>query len=673
MKLKLLPLFAYAIAAPLVAAESQPQDAITPDSPGLVFEGIGALSAGASSRLLIDYPEPARAAILDTLFKPHYGASLHHLKVEIGGEINSTDGTEPTHARTREEFQNPKPQYYQRGYEWWLMGEAKKRNPAILLDVLQWGAPPWIGGEEIKHIDPARRNQGARDFTQDPEAKTAVRKPLGDREFRFFSQDNAEFIAAFIAGAKQHHGLDIDFCGIWNEITYETAWIKQLRRTLDAKGLGSVKIIAPDLYTKNRWEISRDIQADPELAKAIHGIGAHYPQYKSTPEAVQTGKPLYASEDVSKPGDWANAAHYAHAFNRNYIEGRMTKTVFWSLIASYYGHLDFPNCGPMLANEPWSGHYEVQPAIWITAHTTQFAQPGWRYLDTACALLPDDGSYVTLLSPNRTDYSVVIETVTAKKPQPLALRVDPRLSQQPLAVWRTTQERQFERLPDLPLRSGTLALTLEPGAVYSLTTTRGQQKGEAPVPPAAAFPLPYTDDFEQGTPGRLPNYFSDQEGAFEIALRPEGKGQCLFQAVTQKGIPWLRKFLWPYTLIGPAEFKDTSVSCEARVVKQGSVGLGGRIQKSKASLVPGYWLEVSTENRWTLKAHERLLAEGEAPFAADQWHTLELRLAGDQITVVIDQKTIRTVTDATYPGGTCGLMSGWNQAYFDHFKITPCK
>lgn len=49
------------------------------------FEGIGGLSAGASSRLLYDYPEPQRSDILDLLFKPFEGASLDILKIEIGG------------------------------------------------------------------------------------------------------------------------------------------------------------------------------------------------------------------------------------------------------------------------------------------------------------------------------------------------------------------------------------------------------------------------------------------------------------------------------------------------------------------------------------------------------------------------------------------------------------
>src|SRR3972149_914098 len=88
---------------------------------GRAFEGIGALSAGAASRLLMDYPEPHRSRVLDLLFKPNCGASLQHLKVEIGGATSW------------------------RGYEWWLMKEAKLRTPAIFLDCLAWGAPGWIG------------------------------------------------------------------------------------------------------------------------------------------------------------------------------------------------------------------------------------------------------------------------------------------------------------------------------------------------------------------------------------------------------------------------------------------------------------------------------------------------------------------------------------------------
>ena len=101
---------------------------LSDNNKGRLFEGIGALSAGASSKLLSDYPEEYRNQILDLLFKPKFGASLQQIKVEIGGDVNSTDATEPSHARTRDEFQNPRPGFFQRGYEWMIMTEAKKKE-----------------------------------------------------------------------------------------------------------------------------------------------------------------------------------------------------------------------------------------------------------------------------------------------------------------------------------------------------------------------------------------------------------------------------------------------------------------------------------------------------------------------------------------------------------------
>jgi galactosylceramidase len=154
------------------------------NSQGRTFEGIGALSAGASSRLLLDYPQRERAEVLDFLFKPKYGAALHHLKVEIGGDINSTDGTEPSPARTREEMVHPKRQYFERGYEGWLMREAGKRNPGIYLDVLQWGAPGWIGGS-------------------------------GSNRSKFYSHDNADFIASFIRSSTTKDGAVYAYLMAW--------------------------------------------------------------------------------------------------------------------------------------------------------------------------------------------------------------------------------------------------------------------------------------------------------------------------------------------------------------------------------------------------------------------------------------------------------------------------
>jgi hypothetical protein len=80
---------------------------------GRTFDGVGALSGGGgTSRLLYDYAEPQRTEILDALFDPGHGSSPQILKVEIGGDGQSTEATEASHMHTRND------ENYHRGYEW---------------------------------------------------------------------------------------------------------------------------------------------------------------------------------------------------------------------------------------------------------------------------------------------------------------------------------------------------------------------------------------------------------------------------------------------------------------------------------------------------------------------------------------------------------------------------
>lgn len=108
------------------------------------FDGIGAISGGGSTtRLLIDYEDKdTRDEILDFLFKPNFGASLQILKVEIGGDAQSTDGSESSHMHSADDLN------FERGYEWWLLKEAKKRNPDIITYGLPWAFPGWLSEKE---------------------------------------------------------------------------------------------------------------------------------------------------------------------------------------------------------------------------------------------------------------------------------------------------------------------------------------------------------------------------------------------------------------------------------------------------------------------------------------------------------------------------------------------
>ena len=49
----------------------------------------------------------------------------------------------------------------------------------------------------------------------------------------------------------------------------------------------------------------------------------------------------------------------------------------------------------------------------ISAHTTQFSQPGWMYTKhgMGVSLLEGGGSFVTLQSPDKKDFTIIIETM----------------------------------------------------------------------------------------------------------------------------------------------------------------------------------------------------------------------------------------------------------------------
>lgn len=677
----------------MVQAVSGRAETVTLDGrgPGRIFEGLGGLSAGAGSRLLVDYPEPQRSQLLDFLFKPNFGAALQHLKVEIGGDVNSTEGSEPSYARTRDEFEHPRFEFFDRGYEWWLMHEAKKRNPNIALDVLQWGAPDWIGDKDVPD-------------TGDPNTLAWDKRVQRNRK-KIFTKDNADFIVGFIAGAKKYHGLDIDYCGVWNESPggdvwdgprLDVAWIKLLRRTLDSRGLTRVKIIARDLDggrdQPRTWRIVDLMEQDPELKKAIYAAGAHYPGRWTTPVARQCGKPLWASEDcggwtgaalcnAEHPGyggalGWVEARALAKTYNLNYLDGRMTQTTVCYLIGSYYDSLSFPGCAAIKANTPWSGHYEIWLPLWAMAHTAQFAQPGWKYLDGACGELKEAGSYVSLRSPDPSDdYSVVIETGDARKPQSLSFHVTGGLSAGTVHVWRSSERRQFEREADIHPTGDKFTVTLEPGCIYSLTTTTGQRSGRTEMLPPAEFPMPYQDDFEAYDAGKTARYFSDQSGTFEVALRPGG-GKCLRQTVARRGIDWEHyPTPEPYTILGSARWCDYEVACDANVEKSGYVAIFGRIKSSLLSNAEpphGYWLKVSADGRWELKAFTRTLASGSVPFDADRWHKLALAFHGARIVARIDGVEVKAMEEDDldfFDSGMAGLGSGWNNARFDNVSL----
>lgn len=657
------------LASTPVFAQTSAASAITLDGQGsgFTFMGIGAISGGGgTSRLLFDYPHKQQKEILDYLFKPNYGANLQILKCEIGGDTNSTNGSEASHMRSATD------QNYRRGYEWWLMKQAKERNPDIKLGGLQWGAPGWF--QLSPDIDPLHN---------------------------FWSHDNVTYLINWITNAKKVHGLQIDYIGGWNESGFNAAWYEALKAALVSQGL-ETKVIASD---EAGWAVSTALAADPAFAAAVDILGSHYPNIDARtppPAAVSLNKPLWASENGSANFN-TGAGAIASNFNRNYIGKKLVASINWSLVASWYPTLPFAGDGLMLADEPWSGSYVVGKSIWASAHYGQFTRPGWQFIDSACGYLngnPADGSFVTLKATSDskkqdkdehgTDYSVIIETVKATSASTVNFTVTGGLSTHAVNVWSTNlastnNSDYFVHSQTIKPSNGTFSLTVLPGYIYSLTTTKGQRKGTAMSPVSAGLALPFKEDFTRyETGGKLARYFSDLMGAFETAHVGGHRKIVYRQVITTPPIAWHSGSpISPLTIMGDPQWSNYQASVDVLLEQAGYVELIGNLsaQIRLAGAETGYHLRVTDTGTWTLYREDAptvstrsdiMLATGTVAIGLNAWHTISLILNNGTIQALIDGAMMANVSDATYTGGQIGLMtSKWINAQFDNVSIVP--
>jgi galactosylceramidase len=652
------------------------------------FDGIGIVNGGgATSVLLKDYPEAQRSQILDLVFKPKFGASVSALLVEIPGDGNATQGSMLSHMHTRDDLN------YSRGYTWWILSEAKKRNPNLTLDGTAWSAPGWIGQEPATRFD----------------------NEHGDAAF--WSQDTVEYYLAWLRGLREEYGLEMEAIGCRNEKGYSFGFVKALRQALNKSGFQNVKIHAFDNWPEWKFDFVKELLADPELCNSIDILGAHvmYAKDAVSPKlqevAAQLVKPIWNTEDHVYKKGFDCQISVVECFNDNFIQSGATKIINWYDIAGVYPLEPYSEDPAMIvAHSPWSGHYKVREALWGYAHYGQFTEVGWHYLNGGCVTLEDDGSIVTLKSPTN-DYSVIIETKDAQSTQQIQFKVEGGLSGQSLCVWRSNEREQFVRQTDITLVDGGFTLTIEPNSIYSLSTTRGQQKGTfTEVPASKPFPFPYIENFKgYKSPekwGYLTRYFADIAGAFELVERPDKSGICLRQVVPIPTISWAPDWR-PFTIFGDENWGDYEVGADVYLTPDDTAGVMGRINHVGTGYgfePKGYFLEISSagdcrlvvmrgkkdktkltgdaEQQARIRAQndlseggEKVLASVKLPhIAVRQWHNLKLKFSGSAIAALVDGEPVLSVIDTLYETGMTGLIVGQNTTkistpYFDNVVV----
>ncbi|MGH3416591.1 MAG: RICIN domain-containing protein, partial [Actinocrinis sp.] len=360
----------------------------------------------------------------------------------------------------------------------------------------------------------------------------------------------------------------------------------------------------------------------------------------------------------------------------------------WPLAAAVYPNLPYDMTGLAVAEQPWSGAYTIGKSVWATAHTTQFTQPGWRYLDSASGYLGGNranGSYVTLHDPSSANWSSVVETLDATAAQSVTYNVSGGLSTGTVHVWASdfaspNQSDYLNHSADITPSGGSFTLTLQPGYVYTLTTTTGQGRGSATGPARAAMALPYSDNFDANALGTEAKYLADQNGSWETVACGGGRsGRCERQMAPSAPISWDTASN-PYTLLGDTSWANYTVSSDVLLEHAGAVQLMGRVGEQRGFNVSGidaYYLQVSDTGAWSIVKNttagtlSTLTSGTVAALGTGSWHRLSLAFAGQVITASVDGHAVGTATDSSYGSGQVGYgQNGWFNTQFDNLTVT---
>lgn len=527
-------------AAPIILTDA---DAAVP------FYGVGGISGGgATSRLLFDYPETTRSHIMDLLFAPQFGAALQQSKVEVGGDSDTTNGAEPSHRHDVADGGS-----YTRGYEWWMLNGSLSRNPDIITSALMWSAP------------------------------RLAANPAVDGGSSLFTEAGLQYLLDWVSGAQAVHNISLDMLGGgWNEHNHNSTFIKMLRVALDAvPELSPVRIGASDeWYPSQVWQLALEMVGDPVLRDAVDFICTHVAGYMDhndpAPAAVQAlGKPLFQSEEHFGLPDgnpaacwaWPAAAGLGVQLNQNWVRNNQSSTTMWPHTYAWSSGILYRGKGFLVATSPWGdAPVTVCPPLWVAAHTTHFTGArGWNLTrgtssgHVAPELYGTNVSYVTYLGPAssssstaaagagsaKRDFTLVVESMSfdigpapvPARPVTAAFQLGGGLAADwagaQLWAWHTNSTVSFERSANVTVApDGTFTLTIEPGAIYTITSVASAHPGAAGLlaqlgpsfrpttglsddgPVDAPFPLPWADDFEGYANDTLPLYTSDMYGAF---------------------------------------------------------------------------------------------------------------------------------------------------------------
>ncbi len=659
------------------------------------YRGAGMVSGNNSSRLLLDYktehPE-AYEQILEYMFGKE-GIGITHLKVEMGADINSSSGTEPSVMRTEDEKAD-----VTRGAAYQLAADAKKINPDLTLDMLWWSEPKWVS--DAADVYAAR--------------------------YKWYKNT--------LDAAYETYGLQFDYVSaVQNERGADLEWVKYLSSHLKNEkdtpyDYSKIKIVGGEEVCT--WGFADRMYEDSELMDAVDVVGSHYTS-ESTENAQKLAydenKELWFSE-ASSPMAYAQGTYrydgsglagingtldIANRIIGMYPNGKMTLYEYQPVVSAYYDGACYCQKQLISACDPWSGYYMLDSGFYMSLHFSQFIQKGWAFVDSGCysdgqkggdghAIVDAVYSYMTATDTETGDYSTVITNTTAQ-PIEYTFKVsglDKASSN--VSVWETRgpdstdgsyDENYFKKTEDIsPTANGSeysYTVTVKPNSIVTVSTVSPERTEykNADESERTVLKLPYSDDFEYAgyaedylsSRGNAPRYTTDEGGAFEV--EKTDKGNVLVQQITAD----IKANEWgytpdPVTTFGDDRWYNYSVSVDAafeqsqdKAANYAGVGLRYTLGCNSYS---GYWIKLYENGSWELKANDGTLASGDIEnFDGTISHKLKLEAVNNVIRGYVDGNMVAEYTvgegESLISAGRASLFSSYNKNSFDNFSAEP--
>lgn len=662
-----------------------------------LYRGVGMVSGNNSSRLLLDYkaehPE-VYWKLLDYMFGDD-GLAITHLKLEMGSDINSSSGTEPSVMRYCDEEADVR-----RGAGYQLAADAVKINPDLTLDMLWWSEPLWITNSDDVYA----------------------------ARYKWYKNT--------LDAAYHTYGLKFDYVSATrNERAADSEWIKYLSKSLKTEtdcpyDYSKIKIVAGEEVCT--WRAADDMLRDRELLDAIDVVGSHYTSFSTDNAktlARDYGKELWFSE-ASTPMAYSQGTFRYHKAGQGlsdpngvldiacryitmYPCGHMTMCEYQPIISAYYDGVCYCQKQFISASDPWSGYYLLDSGFFMQMHFSRFIKKGWAFVDGACysdGVVGGDGHaivdavycYLTATDPSTGDYSTVIANMTDREIIYNITVTNLAKAGCKIHIWETRgpdshdgeyDENYFKHISTvLPTDNGdgtySYSIAVKPSSIVTVSTLaidydcdKYLNSSDRPV-----LELPYEDDFEYASysgnylpeRGYAPRYMTDQGGAFEVQTDSDGN-HYLMQLITPETKAWE----WgatpnPTTNFGDDRWSNYSISADVKLcVGDGSdlnyAGVGLRYILA-ANGESDYRFVIRESGSWALLKDNTVLLDGKTAVNTHKWNALKLEAVGDTLRAYINNDRVAEYVACGVSlcnSGRASLVSSYNQNCFDNVVVAP--